>query len=857
MKAIKPLKQGLIHRTFDKDKKFYLVVTALNFFPFAPSGQLHSEIDMWKFTAQKLGKEAMLDLGMPKPRGEIVIHGKFFPPNGRPCLGGKVRVAMAGIDKTLYVFGNRYWKRTADVITGITDPEPITMMEICYENAFGGPDFPKNPLGKGMVPVAVETGKDLLPLPNIEHPQRLVTSAKDRPDPAGFGPLEMFWPQRRSKAGTFDEKWLNERFPGLAEDLDWSYYNTVSDDQQVPGFFVGNESFKIEGMHPEKAVVEAKLPGIRSRCFINYGHDEKMIFQEIELHPDTVWLFPHAEKGIVACRGTIEVHSHDAEEVKHLVLAYERMAEEQKPLDHYENALSKRLDPEKGYLFAFNEKDLIPSGEKSGLVDLQEDDEGNLISGEGRLIANMKTRGEREKEEIRAKLAEAGVDPDKGDFGPPVTPDIGPDNLDDLGKYISDANHQQAEAEEKARKLFAEQGLDYDQLKAEAKQKPATQFKFKADDTIKQLRELGINDPEGEEKLYKAEAAFSTACRGYGHLFPPAPLPEEKDQATMRDAVISGLQNGESFAGKDFTGVDLNGLDLTGIDFKGAFLERANFSGATLQKADLSECVLVRANLKSAKCMSAKMTGAGLGEADLSGADLSYVDLFGATLCKAEAVKATFSRANAGEADFSEANLAQADLTGTMLKKCRFMESDLNHAIFAGADLSEALFLNASLLQCDFTGANLSSAIWVGITGDQSVFKDAELNNIRILNESSLQGADFTNTHVTQANLRGSNLSGASFEKADISESDFGECNLQGANLCLALAKQTRFGKADLTDARMNAVNLFGGSLQDARLFNTDLQGANLCMVDFMYVKFKNTLVGQANFAKTLINRWI
>jgi uncharacterized protein YjbI with pentapeptide repeats len=55
----------------------------------------------------------------------------------------------------------------------------------------------------------------------------------------------------------------------------------------------------------------------------------------------------------------------------------------------------------------------------------------------------------------------------------------------------------------------------------------------------------------------------------------------------------------------------------------------------------------------------------------------------------------------------------------------------------------------------------------------------------------------------------------------------------------------------------MVAINLFGGSLQKARLDNTDLRGANLCMVDFMKVRFKNTNIGEANLAKTFINRWI
>jgi len=854
MKLIKPLKQGVLYRTFENNNKFYFVVTVFNFFPFAPAGQVHSEIDMWKFVPQELGKEATLDLGMPKPRGEVLIYGKFFSPNGRPVQGGKVGIKLAGIDKTLYVFGDRYWKRGAGAAVPMTDPETITVMDISYENAFGGPGFPQNPLGKGMDPVTTESGKDLVLLPNVEDPKRLITSTRDKPEPVCFAPLDHTWPQRFSKAGTFDEKWLNERFPGLAEDLDWTFYNTAPTDQQINGFFEGNESFEIEGMHPQKTHLAAKLPEIRSRCFINHDMEGQVVFKEIKLRPDTVWLFPHAEKGIVTCRGTIEVATDDAEDVTHLLIGYERMSDKQKSLDHYQGALSKRLDKEKGYLFSLNEKDLIPPGERSSLGEIMDDDDGKLLTGEGILAGHMKKRGEIEKEKIRAQLKEAGVDIEKCDPSQPAAPEVDLDNMENLVKFIEDS---QAEAEKQARKLLAEQGFDYDRLVEEGQKSPAPRLKFSAEEAIGQLRDFGINDPETEKKLYQAERILKETYRDYGYHFPPALLPPKAEVDRMREDIIAGHQKGESLAGKDFTGVDLSQLDLGGIDLKGAFLERANLSGANLEKADLGGCVLVRANLSNAKLVSAKMASAGLGEADLSGADLSAADLANAVLVKANISQANLSKANLNEVDFSEAILTGTDMTGVLLKKSRFMESDLTGAILAKADLNEAFFLNASVQDCDFSGASLSSAILIGVTGDRSVFKEAELTNIRILNESSFQEVDFTNAHLTKANLRGSDLSRSNFEGADIAESDFSECNLNAASFFQSHAKQTQFAKADLTNARMVAINLFGGSLQKAQLDNTNLQGANLCMVDFMRVKFKNTNIGQANLAKTFINRWI
>ncbi|MBW2093724.1 MAG: DUF2169 domain-containing protein [Deltaproteobacteria bacterium] len=854
MKVIKPLKQGVLYKTFENNNRPYFVVTVFSFFPFTPAGHLLSEIDMWKFTARELGKEAILDLGMPKPRGEVVLTGSFFSPNGSPVPGGKVRIKLAGIEKTLYVFGNRSWKRGSGGLMKITEPEPIMIIDISYENAFGGSGFPLNPVGKGLELIPTQNGKDLLPLPNVENPEALITSPKDRPEPAGFAPLDMMWPQRASKAGTFDEKWLNERFPGLAEDLDWTYYNTAPADQQIEGFFTGDEPFEIEGMHPQKQSLTGTLPGIRSRCFINQEIKGRPVFKEIELHPDTVWLFPHAERGIVTCRGTIETLTDDADDITHLLVAYERLSDDKKPLDHYQHTLEKRLDKEKGYLFGLNEKDLIPPDEKSGFAEIMDDDETRLIVGEKLLAKNMKKRGEIEKEKIKARLKEAGINPEKLDQGQPAAPETDLDTMENLADFVEQS---QAEAKEKAKKILAEQGLDYDRLVEKARKQPALRLRFSAEETIAQLRESGELNPTMEKQIHQAEKMLNEAYRNYGHYFPPALLSSAEDLARMKEDILAGYQKGESLAGGDFTGVDLSNLDLSGIDLHGAFLERANLAGANLENADLSDCVLVRADLSGANLASTKMTSTGLGEAKLDGADLREADLAKAVLVKASLPNANLRNANLEEADFSEAVLTDATMTGAVMKKCRFMESDLTDATLAGADLSESFFLNASLKNCDLSRANLSSVTLIGVTADRASFKEAQLNNSRILNESSFQETDFSHAEMTQANLRGSNLSGSRFEMADICGSDFSECQLHKTSFYQSNAKETQFVKANLTDSRMVAINLFGGSLQKANLDNTDLRGANLCMVDLMKVKFKNTNIGEANLAKTFINRWI
>ena len=857
MKVIKPLSQSLLHRTFEFDHRFHFTVSVFSFFDFDPRTGLLPENAMWPFAAQELGDGAVLDLGMPKPFGEVLVCGSFFAPGNTAVPAGRVRLSLGEIDKTLFVFGPRYWIRAAGVSLAISEPAPMTSLKIDFANAFGGPGFDRNPLGKGFAPVPSSSGERFHPLPNIEDPHNLIGSPKQRPEPACLTPLDMMWPQRRSKSGTYDQKWLEERFPGLPDDLDWSFYNTAPVDQQLEGFFEGNEPFELVNMHPEQSLLQGRLPGIRSRCFMNQLAGGETHFREIPLRADTVWLFPQARKGILTYRGVTDVATDDADDVSHLLLAYERLSDPSRPLEHYKEALEQRLDKDRGYLLALKESDLIPEGESSALKGIMDGDEAVKLTGKGLLAGNMKNRADREKDKLSEELRKAGLNPDAYDFTQAQSPAVDVDNLESLEDLVDQARMQRQEAEDKARKALAEQGFDYDHLTATPGRDPSAHFRFSAEDTISQLRELGVQDPEGETLLKRSEELLKAAYKDYGHFFPPCARLQAQELEALKGTVLKGYLSGESFAGKDLTGIDLSGQDLAGIDLRGAFLEGADLSGTNLEGADLSEAVLVRARMADTRLASAVMSAAGLGGAILTGANLEGAVLSGAILVKADLSRAILARANLEDADLSEASLQEADLSGTSLKRCRMMDTRLDGAGCPGANLSEALLLSASLRNCDFTRASLVSAILVKVTGDDTHLTGAELKNLRMLGECSFQDSNFSGARLTGANLRGANLDRCDFSSADISGSDFVQCSLREADMNLTTAAGTQFGKADLSHARMSGINLFQGSLQKALLEHTNLQQANLSCVDFMRVRFSNTDITQAYLAKSFIERWI
>jgi uncharacterized protein YjbI with pentapeptide repeats len=861
MKIIKPINQSLLYKVFEEKKKFYLSVAILSFFPFEASSGMLSEIDMWKFAGTELGRDAMLDMCMPKPKAEVLVVGKCFAPQGKPVPAYEVRLKISSIHKTLPVFGDRFWKRKGGVLKTISDPLPFTKMDITYENAFGGPDYKKNPLGKGHAPVKMDTGEKVHPLPNIEDPRDLINSPKKKPEPAGFAPIDLTWPQRFDKVGTYDQKWLRERFPGLAEDIDWTFFNAAPKDQHIEGFFEGDEPFEIKGMHPEKPLIQAKLPGVKSRCFINQETKQGEQFKEIETRLDTVWLFPHAAKGILVYRGTVEVRTDDAEDVPHMLLAYERVHDKPRSLEHYREAFLKRIDEEKGYLYLLDEKDLIPPGEKSGFAALMEE-AGETE--ESVLAQNMVRRAERRQEKARGLIEKLGQDPDKflpkKPPGKPLEPEFSIHNLTEIEEFAkkaeADAMARKAEMKGRLRKMLAEQGMDFDHLLEKARKSAGGPPKFSAEKNIARLRAAGFSDPEMEKKLYQTEEAIKQSYRQFAHHFPPAPLPPAEEAGRMREAVLARYREGKSFTGQDLTGVDLSNLDLRNIDLKDAMLEGANLSGADLSGADLSGCVLARADLTGARLAGAKVLEACLGAANLKEADFSGAVLSKAAFGKADLTDADLSGATMDEAELMEAKLPGANLSRTMLKETLFYENDLNRAVLTEADLSQSQFINADIEAADFSGAKLSSALFVGVRGAKTVFKGADMTRACAAKEASFAEANLKGAVLNQAGLRGCDFSGANFEGARLEMADLSECNLKKAKFYRAFARQARFEKSDLEGANMVSINLFEGSLQKARLVSADLRGANLYGAEVFRAVFGETNLQGANLKKTKIEKW-
>lgn len=219
------------------------------------------------------------------------------------------------LDKHLRFTGPRQFSQSLFGGWQLTKPQPATSVPLRWEYAFGGTsvvpnpehavdtDTPpyllnevcySNPLGRGWIEKRQEDlGYHLdrplreLPAPQIEpidkpvwrldrvkHPEGELNAhgmaqvaASYNNQPAGFGIVGRAWAPRLSLAGSYDETWQRERWPGLPRDFDFAYWNGAPIDQQIefppPVFRLELFNLTDPSLTPEGSLC-VELPGHRA-----------------------------------------------------------------------------------------------------------------------------------------------------------------------------------------------------------------------------------------------------------------------------------------------------------------------------------------------------------------------------------------------------------------------------------------------------------------------------------------------------------------------------------------------------------------------------------------------------------------
>ncbi|GBC62135.1 DUF2169 domain-containing protein [Desulfonema ishimotonii] len=252
------------------------------------------------------------DLPHKKNNTDVLIDGHAYAPDGRPATKTDVGLNVGSLRKKLRVTGDRIWEESLFGLT-MSTPQPFVKMPLIYERAFGGTDRqsddPKhhgwerrNPVGCGFATKPEHlTGT---PVPNIEYPSERIKSWKQRPCPAGFGPIAGHWSPRVELAGTYDENWEKNRLPLLPADFNESYYQCAPPDQQALGYLKGGEIVELLNMTPTGRI-RFRLPKITIGFTTHFDNGTKEEHRGV-LH--TVIVKPDFSKVIMVWHTNLECH---------------------------------------------------------------------------------------------------------------------------------------------------------------------------------------------------------------------------------------------------------------------------------------------------------------------------------------------------------------------------------------------------------------------------------------------------------------------------------------------------------------------------------------------------------------------
>ena len=730
-----------------------------------------------------------------KPRADLLLSGVCHTPGGTEMRACPVTFTAGNQSKTLWVFGQRYWKRSIAGLWSMSEPEPFSQMPVTYENSFGGQGYAKNPVGRGHIQHLKKNGKhdaQAWALPAIEDTRELITSPHSKIAPPGFGPIDRMWQPRVRMAGTLDKAWLETRWPKPPTDFQWEYYNAAPKDMQVDGYLRGNEELLFENLHPEISRYRSQLPGLRARCFVLQDAQMQDRFVEVIMNTDTLWVDMEKEQVVLVWRGAAPVRNDAFKEINKLLVVTEDLSSERRQADFY----WARYQADQAVTADINDDWVSPAMEENPPGDKETQSAPGFDAQDQALQEEI----EKGLNQARDMLKQSDVDPDlirslENQSDPEVLFDtlVGGLSLD--AGQIDTAREQSMQI---LRKLLSDQG----------------------------------EDPAMLDELFSSE-----------------PLAPSTDKQSIQAALIEELKrtapDNRNFSGRDLSGLDLSGMDLSGADFSGASLDGVQFKNATLRQADFS-----RASLEQADFSNAALTEASFFEADLTAAVVISADLSRANLQRAIMAHVKATKANLTQADLSEANLEAGQLEYAILHEIKANGADFSFAVLTGADLRKARISSALFDGTVLTSADLSDA-----TGKGAVFKAADLSAARMSN-GCFSDANFADATMDHADLQRCDLAGATFERSRAEQIDMSGADLTGAKCgegtCFARGrfKAVAAARSIWTDADLQGADFTSAFLERADFSRAVMTGALLRGVGCRFANFDQTILQQADISQ-------
>jgi uncharacterized protein YjbI with pentapeptide repeats len=812
-----------------------------------------------------------LDEASPKACAEVMVLGRACAPGAQAVRQMPVRLQVGSMDKRLMVYGDRQWRYGLLPLFGITQPAPFVTMPLDYAHAFGGPGYALNPAGRGYNGnrLAALIGANEGAMPNVEYADEPVDCHTRRYAPAGLNAMSIDWEPRKRHAGTYDQRWLREDYPGLPRDLDWRLYNQAAIDQRLPGAFKGGEPYLLQGMHPQLNELRGALPAQRVRAFALAQGRPAAGLQEIAMQMDTVWFLPEQELGVAAYRGQMVVADSDALDIEVLMLAYEGATQAPRAPAEYAQTLALRLDPKTAGLHAFNESQLAAELAPPAPAQVQAE-----------AAAALQKKQDLLDEVMQEFWDQSGLDKPPGYLPPKASAPLlatpsaqavadgdmdltalmqGVDQL--VAKTRQDAATQQAALTQQLDGLKtllpdapARPKPDDDKGSASGPSWPEVLLRAQggADQQNLDLLALACASSPAVPKDAAQKAAAAVALkRKARHAAPtpqaPAQALSPQIAAQLGAQVLAWVRQGVPLAGRDLAGADLRGAQLAGLDLSDCLFELAD-----LREADLRGCDLSRAALTQARLDGARLDRAQLADANLCASQAAGASFAGARLQGVRASGARWPQAQGQDCTLASAQLDGADLQGAVfdgaqLDMCVLNQADLRGSRWQRASFRKCVLWKTQALRADFSqslwersaliGSDLRASIWQGarltqVQGNDADWREADLRGLRAergsWTKSQLQGADLSGAFIASCDLSRSELGGARLDAACLPKSLLMQVHAAGVSARATDFFQALMRKADFSDADLRDASLYEAELTEICLQGADTTGVIL-----------------------------
>ena len=690
--------------------------------PYATGDQYYTDDD-----DQVGGIRYASDFVYYKSQTDVSLVGHCYAPQGKKTASCLTQFMLAQKSMNLHVFGDRFWIRNAGGFFA-TEPIPFEKVELRYENSFGGAIIEGNPIGKGSAKTILANGSTVWPLPNIEYPRQRITSPKQIPVPAGFGPLNSGWSLRKNKLGTYDKHWLEKKWPWFPDDFDPAYFNSSPQAMQISGYLIGDESLQFSNLHPEISDYRTTLPGIKVRCFTRTHSKDPSIgksFQEINMELDTLAIDMDAEQATLVWRGWSRTDSEEMQDIQDILVVAENVEDDPMSIDEGYVLLQKcKSELDEGY--AAEEPENI-------VTDAGSENEGFDVDA---IIAQA-------EEESRKLLIESGIDPDN----PPEPTE------EDMAQQAA---------------LLAEMGID------DSESLPLTRAQVERDVFDrkgffqKDLSDLDLNGIDFRG-IDLREANLSSMVL----------TDSDFSTANLSGAILSGSNfHKTSFKNACLYEADMTEADISEVNFTGANLEDAVLESCKANSANFNNVQASGADFRNAKLRNGSFINADLRRASFESADLNHVNMENSrlqniTLNKAAAIYGNFTKADMTGVRASD----NCDFSGAVFKGCQMEGANFESARCIQADFSYADMHDANLISADLTDANFKCSDL-----RQSKLAKANMDGTCMM-QCNLYEASLEKAMLKNADFRLANLYGAEFLDAEITHTNFTQANIKMTKL--------------------------------------------------------------------------